>query len=116
MSKHPSTPTAAEPPPAHRAPTLRQLRSFQAVARAMSFRQAAEALSLTQPALSASIRELETVLGTPVLERSTHHVRLTPQGALLEERMGAVGVRVEYFPYTAHTSSTQLRRVIEAAS
>ncbi|RLJ39020.1 LysR family transcriptional regulator [Acidovorax sp. 106] len=83
MSKHPSTPTAAEPPPAHRAPTLRQLRSFQAVARAMSFRQAAEALSLTQPALSASIRELETVLGTPVLERSTHHVRLTPQGALL---------------------------------
>ncbi|MCZ8092732.1 MAG: LysR family transcriptional regulator [Acidovorax sp.] len=83
MSKHPSTATAAEPPPAHRAPTLRQLRSFQAVARAMSFRQAAEALSLTQPALSASIRELETVLGTPVLERSTHHVRLTPQGALL---------------------------------
>lgn len=49
----------------------------------MSFRQAAEALSLTQSALSASIRELETVLGAPVLERSTHHVRLTPQGALL---------------------------------
>ena len=83
MSKPPAKPLAAEPAPAHRAPTLRQLRSFQAVARAMSFRQAAEALSLTQPALSASIRELEAVLGAPVLERSTHHVRLTPQGALL---------------------------------
>ncbi|GAB3254596.1 adenylyltransferase/cytidyltransferase family protein [Alteromonas gracilis] len=42
--------------------------------------------------------------------------RGTPQGLLLEERMGEVGVRVEYFPYTAHTSSTHLRRVIEAAS
>lgn len=83
MSKHPATRPAAERPPAHRTPTLRQLRSFQAVARALSFRQAADALSLTQPALSASIRELEAVLGAPVLERSTHHVRLTPQGALL---------------------------------
>lgn len=83
MSKPPAKPLTAEPAPAHRSPTLRQLRSFQAVARAMSFRQAAEALSLTQPALSASIRELEAVLGAPVLERSTHHVRLTAQGALL---------------------------------
>ncbi|RQO82204.1 LysR family transcriptional regulator [Acidovorax sp. FJL06] len=83
MSKHPiHSPAAASLPP-HHAPTLRQLRSFQAVARALSFRQAAEALSLTQPALSASIRELEAVLGAPVLDRGTHHVRLTPQGALL---------------------------------
>ena len=70
-------------PGAQRAPTLRQLRSFQAVARYASFRRAAEALSLTQPALSASIRELESMLGAPVLDRSTHHVHLTPQGALL---------------------------------
>lgn len=68
---------------AQRAPTLRQLRSFQAVARCASFRRAAEALSLTQPALSASIRELEALLGTAVLDRSTHHVHLTAQGALL---------------------------------
>ncbi|WP_137896777.1 LysR family transcriptional regulator [Ramlibacter sp. 2FC] len=66
-----------------RAPTLRQLRSFQAVARHASFRRAAEALALTQPALSAAIRELEQLLGVTVLDRSTHHVSLTPEGALL---------------------------------
>lgn len=82
MSKDPFK-LADVPTTPQRAPTLRQLRSFQAVARHASFRKAAQALSLTQPALSASIRELETVLGAPVLDRSTHHVDLTPQGALL---------------------------------
>jgi glycerol-3-phosphate cytidylyltransferase len=40
----------------------------------------------------------------------------TPQGDRLEEAMTAVGVRVVYFPYTGHTSSTKLRRLISARS
>lgn len=36
----------------------------------------------------------------------------TPKGDRLERDLGAVGVRVVYFPYTAHTSSTALRRLI----
>ncbi len=60
-------------------------------------------------------REVWSQVGFHVLFKGDDW-RGTPQGDLLEERMGAVGVRVEYFPYTAHTSSTQLRRVIEAAS
>ena len=39
--------------------------------------------------------------------------RGTPQGARLEERFARVGVAVVYFPYTAHTSSTALRRALE---
>jgi len=39
--------------------------------------------------------------------------RGTPQGAALEASMAEVGVRVVYFPYTVHTSSTQLRRALE---
>ncbi len=39
--------------------------------------------------------------------------RGTPQGADLERRFGSVGVRVVYFPYTVHTSSTRLRRALE---
>ncbi|MDM7830698.1 adenylyltransferase/cytidyltransferase family protein [Cellulomonas edaphi] len=38
--------------------------------------------------------------------------RGTPAGIDLEERFGAVGVRVVYFPYTMHTSSTALRRAL----
>ena len=36
--------------------------------------------------------------------------RGTAKGRDLEERLGAVGVEVVYFPYTMHTSSTLLRR------
>jgi len=72
--------------PASRQPSIRQLRAFRAVARHGSFRAAAEALSLTQPAVSAAIRELEQLLATTLFERSTHHVALTGTGAaLLEE-------------------------------
>jgi glycerol-3-phosphate cytidylyltransferase len=41
--------------------------------------------------------------------------RDTPRGLELERRVGTVGAEVVYFPYTAHTSSTQLRRVIAAS-
>lgn len=38
--------------------------------------------------------------------------RGTAKGAELERRFGEVGVRVVYFPYTVHTSSTRLRRAL----
>jgi glycerol-3-phosphate cytidylyltransferase len=41
--------------------------------------------------------------------------RDTARGLALEEKVGRVGVEVVYFPYTAHTSSTELRRVIAAS-
>jgi glycerol-3-phosphate cytidylyltransferase len=42
--------------------------------------------------------------------------RGTPKGIDLEERMARIGAEVVYFPYTARTSSTVLRRAIERAS
>ncbi len=39
--------------------------------------------------------------------------RGTEKGRRLEERLAAVGVEVVYFPYTVHTSSTQLRRALD---
>ena len=41
--------------------------------------------------------------------------RGTPRGLELERRVGSVGAEVVYFPYTVHTSSTQLRRLISAS-
>ena len=40
--------------------------------------------------------------------------RGTPKGDKLERDFAAVGVEVVYFPYTVHTSSSQLRRVLDA--
>jgi glycerol-3-phosphate cytidylyltransferase len=42
--------------------------------------------------------------------------RGTEKGARLEREFAAVGVEVVYFPYTMHTSSTQLRRALDAIS
>jgi glycerol-3-phosphate cytidylyltransferase len=42
--------------------------------------------------------------------------RGTPKGLKLEREFAAVGVEVIYFPYTAHTSSTKLRRALEVLS
>jgi DNA-binding transcriptional LysR family regulator len=66
-----------------RQPTLRHLRAFQAVAAHLNFRVAAESLALSQPALSAAVRELEGLLGTALFDRSHHHVALTPAGTTL---------------------------------
>jgi glycerol-3-phosphate cytidylyltransferase len=38
--------------------------------------------------------------------------RGTAKGKRLERDLTAVGARVHYFPYTLHTSSTELRRVL----
>ncbi|MDX2377468.1 adenylyltransferase/cytidyltransferase family protein [Microbacterium sp. LRZ72] len=40
--------------------------------------------------------------------------RGTEKGAALEREFAQVGVEIVYFPYTAHTSSTALRRALDA--
>lgn len=62
---------------------LRHLRYFQAIAEELSFSRAAKRLHVAQPALSRAIKQLEHTLGADVLERTRHHVRLTPAGAVL---------------------------------
>lgn len=42
--------------------------------------------------------------------------RGTPKGRRLEHDMASVGVRVHYFPYTVHTSSTLLRSILAERS
>ncbi|MFC0377674.1 LysR family transcriptional regulator [Sphingobium indicum] len=60
----------------------RPYRYFVTVAEKLSFRRAAEAHNISQPALSAQIRELERRLGFPLFTRTRHNVELTAQGTL----------------------------------
>ncbi|HEY0877889.1 MAG TPA: LysR family transcriptional regulator [Zeimonas sp.] len=60
--------------------SIRQLQAFRAVAELGSFGEAAERLHVSQPALSASIRKLESVLNVRVFDRTTRRVALTPEG------------------------------------
>ncbi|WP_147112449.1 LysR substrate-binding domain-containing protein [Tateyamaria sp. syn59] len=61
-------------------PTLQQLRYLVAVADAGHFRRAAEACHVTQPTLSAQLKELENKLGAVLIERSRGGVVATPLG------------------------------------
>jgi DNA-binding transcriptional LysR family regulator len=56
------------------------LQDFLAIVEGGGFSRAAEHRHVTQPALSRRIRALEQWLGTPLFERSTHTVTLTPAG------------------------------------
>lgn len=56
------------------------LRTFLEVNRTRHFGQAAEALSLTQAAVSARIKLLESTLGVRLFDRLRRDIRLTPEG------------------------------------
>ena len=60
--------------------TLHQLRIFMAVARHHSYSRAAEELRLTQPAVSAQVRELERAVDATFFERVGRTIVLTEAG------------------------------------
>ena len=65
---------------------LRVLRYFLMVAREENITKAAELLHITQPTLSRQLMQLEDELGTKLLQRSSHSIRLTEDGMLLKRR------------------------------
>lgn len=70
--------------------TLKQLRYFDAVARAAHFGRAAAICSISQPAISVQIKEMEQTLGTPLFERGAREARLTRAGEDLIQRTRAI--------------------------
>ncbi|MBD1824257.1 LysR family transcriptional regulator [Cyanobacteria bacterium FACHB-DQ100] len=71
-----------------------QIRVFLEVARHLSFTEAADALNLTQPAVSAKIKSLETELGTSLFYRLGRKIQLTEVGEFLLEE-GAKLIQIE---------------------
>ncbi len=61
-------------------PSIRQLECIVAVADHGSFRKAATALGISQPALSAQVQAIETLLGVQIFERDRRSVLVTPAG------------------------------------
>lgn len=60
--------------------TLKHLRYFGALATHRHFGRAAEACSISQPALSLQIKDLERIMGGPLVERAAREIRLTAIG------------------------------------
>src|SRR5580693_4411179 len=73
----------AMPSPYRSLPPLATLRTFEAVARNLSFTRAADELALTQSAVSHQIRTLEDHLGASLFGRLHRGIELTSDGRML---------------------------------
>lgn len=69
---------------------MKHLRYFEALARLGHFGRAAESCAISQPALSVQIRELEELIGAPLVERGSRQIRLTSLGEEFAERVRAI--------------------------
>jgi LysR family transcriptional regulator, hydrogen peroxide-inducible genes activator len=67
-------------------PSLQQFRYLVAIADTLHFRRAAEIVHVTQPTLSAQLRELELQLGIQLVERTRARVVMTPIGTEIATR------------------------------
>ncbi len=76
-------------------PTLRQMRHFLALAEHAHFGHAAEACYVTQSTLSASLKEMETILGVELVERTKRRVMITPLGAEVVQRVRQILLDVD---------------------
>jgi DNA-binding transcriptional LysR family regulator len=74
---------------------LRHLRVFLAIAEEGTITAAAARLHLTQPAVSRTLRQLETHLGVSLIDRSTHHLAMTPAGRTFRSRAAAAVAAVD---------------------
>ncbi|MGI5346894.1 LysR family transcriptional regulator [Streptomyces sp. CA-250714] len=74
---------------------LRHLRAFLAIAEEGTITRAAARLHTGQPALSRTLRQLETHLGVRLVDRSTHHLELTAAGRTFRDKAAAALAAVD---------------------
>ncbi|MGN9778870.1 LysR family transcriptional regulator [Micromonospora sp. H33] len=88
---------------------LRHLRAFLAIAEEGSITRAAVRLRLTQPALSRTLRQLETHLGVRLVDRTTHHLELTAVGRAYRDRAAAAVAAVDDVLDPLHVGGRPIR-------
>lgn len=89
-------------------PTLKQLQYLAALKETGHFGRAAEACFVTQSTLSAGIRELESLLGVMLVERTRRVVRFTPLGDAIVARAHRVLREAEELAEMAAAAGTPL--------
>jgi DNA-binding transcriptional LysR family regulator len=71
------------------------LSDLRALAETLNFSRAAELRNITQPAFGRRIRALEDWSGTPLVDRSTHRLKITPAGEIMLSAAADVLQRLE---------------------
>jgi len=96
---------------------LYPLHIFRLVARGGSVTRAAQELFISQPAVSAQLKALETAIGEPLFERMPRGMQLTPAGTILLEQVNRLFALYEEIPATVAALRGRVHgEVIVAAS
>lgn len=88
--------------------TLKHLRYFEALAHHNHFGRAADVCAISQPALSVQMKELERILGAPLIERGARQIRLTQLGENFAARARDVLCSVDELGDLARASQNDL--------
>lgn len=86
---------------------ITQLRQIVAVAQYGSINKAAQELNISQPALSAALRELENELGLSLFQRTQRGVAPTTEGAKIIEEAKQVLTHIERINHVAEVSDVR---------
>lgn len=70
--------------------TLKQLTYFLKIAELGNLTKAAQALNISQPPLSYSLKQLETELGVQLFIRDSHNLKITSEGAYLQDKASQI--------------------------
>lgn len=92
---------------------LRQLRQFVAVAEELHFHRAAARLNMSQPPLTATVRQLEKEIGAKLIERSNRVIQLTPAGEALLTHARQTIEQVELAVTTARDAAAGYTGVLQ---
>lgn len=91
---------------------MREIEAFLTVAEELHFGRAAERLTLSTSRVSSLIRTLERRVGTPLFERTSRSVRLTPAGDHLFTELRAAYVRIERAIADVRSAADQAGQVV----
>jgi molybdate transport repressor ModE-like protein len=95
---------------------LYPLHVFRLVARSGSVTRAAQELFISQPAVSAHLRALETAIGEPLFERTPRGMQLTEIGAAVRERVDLLFAQYEEIPAAVDALRGQVRGEVTVAT
>jgi DNA-binding transcriptional LysR family regulator len=95
-------------PPANRV-ELRHVEALHAIAAAGSITAAAARLFISQPALSRTLSQLESILGVVLVDRNTHSLELTPVGRTFIEHTAGLSAMLTAAIDAARASERAVR-------
>ena len=88
---------------------LLALRVFVRIAETGAFARAADTLDIPRPTVTKLVQDLESHLGTKLLQRTTRRVSVTPEGAAYYERAARLVADLEEMDANAASARVQLQ-------